>query len=297
MSETTPISPIAADRRVGLEASMQRVADRIERVRARWDADSVHDLRVALRRCRTMAEALSQVSPGSGWRKVRKSSRDQFHALGELRDTQVEREWLRKLAPARVAVRVKLLGLLAKREREQQEAARKTLDDFSLKEWKKLSRKLERKTQLFPLESIVFQRLGMAKLNEAASLFSRARKGRSRVLWHQARIGLKQFRYLMENFLPQRYAGWSADVKRIQDLLGETHDLDVLRLDIRRNAKGIDQQAVAALLERIKLERRVRLAEVIAKTSGNGSLLLSWRAGLEIAHTISSPPLLNRRTA
>jgi CHAD domain-containing protein len=297
MSQTISISPIAGDSGVGLEVWMQRVIDRADRVRERWDSDSVHDLRVALRRCRTMAEALSQVNPGSGWRKVKKSSRELFHALGELRDTQVERVWVRKLAPPRESVRARLLRLLSRREKEQREAARKALDDFSEKEWKRLSRKLARKARLFPLESIVFQRLALARLEETGELLARARKSRSGVAWHRARIGLKHFRYVAENFLPRRYAPWTADVKRVQGLLGEVHDLEVLRRDIRRNTSRLDPSAVAGWVENIQVERKVRLAEVVAKTSGNGSLLLAWRAGFQIARSISTAPMLDRRSA
>ena len=75
----------------------------------------------------------------------------------------------------------------------------------------------------------MFQRLALTRLNEAAELYQRARKGRSRIAWHRLRIGLKGFRYTLENFMPQRYQPWSEDLKRIQDLLGEVHDMDVLR--------------------------------------------------------------------
>ncbi len=277
---------------------MQRVVERAERVREEWDSEGVHDLRVALRRCRTMAEALSQVNPDSNWRKIKKSSRDLFRVLGQLRDTQVERELVKTLAPPREPVRVQLLRVLSRREKGQREAARKALDNFSLKEWKKVSRKAERKARLFPLESVVFQRLALAKLEEASELLMRARKGRSGVAWHRARIGLKHFRYIAENFLPRRYAPWAAGIKRMQDLLGEVHDLDVLRQDVRRNSSALDPALVAAWFERIQGERKLRLAEVISKTSGNASALDGWVSAFQIAHQITpAPSLLNRRSA
>jgi CHAD domain-containing protein len=298
MPQTISISPNSGARSVGLEVWMERVVERAQKVREDWDPDSVHDLRVALRRCRTMAEALNQVNPDSGWRKIKKSTKRLFHSLGELRDTQIEREWVKKIAPPKEPVRGHLLRALARREKSERTASRKALDDFALKEWKKLSRKLTDKAELFPLESIVFQRLALAKLRESTDLFASARKRRSAVAWHRARIGLKQFRYIMENFLPRKHAVWSADIKRLQDLLGEVHDLDVLRLDLRRQGKAVSPQLMAAWLAKIEEERKKRLVEVIAETSGNGSLLQDWRSGLEIAHTITpSTPLLDRRSA
>jgi len=277
---------------------MERVTERAERVREKWDPDSVHDLRVALRRCRTMAEALNQVNPDSGWRRIKKVTKRLFHSLGELRDTQVEREWVKKLAVPKEPLRRRLLRTLSQREKEERAASRKALGDFGAKEWKKLSRKLDRKAQLFPFESIVFQRLALAKLSESTDLFASARRRRSSVAWHRARIGLKQFRYIMENFMPRKHAMWSADIKRLQDLLGDVHDLYVLRSDFRRNTMAVDPQLRAGWLAKIEEERKKRLVEVIEKTSGSGSLLLVWRSGLEIAHSISpSTPLLNRRSA
>jgi CHAD domain-containing protein len=295
MSHTISLSAVSGDRGIGLEIWMQRVIERAERARDDWDKDSVHDLRVALRRCRTMAEALSQVNPDSGWRKIRKSSRDLFRVLGDLRDTQVERLSVKKLAAPGERLRVHLLRMLSERERLQRDAARRALGDFSLKEWKRLSRRLARKARLFPLESIVFQRLALSKLQESSDLFIRARKARSGAAWHRARIGLKHFRYIAENFLPRKYAPWTADVKRLQDLLGEVHDFDVLRADVRRNSAGIDPAIVADWLERIQSQRKVRLASVATMSFGSASVLQVWRSGLEIAHPLTLAPALDHR--
>ena len=286
-----------ADAAVGLDLWMERVVERAVRVGESWDAKSVHGLRVALRRCRTMAEALSEVNPDSGWRKIKKSSRDLFRALGELRDTQVERDWIKKLAPPGESVRMRMLRHLLKREKCQRNATQRTLKDFSIKEWKKVARRVERKVQLFPSESIVFQRLALAKLAEAADLFNRARRTKSAASWHRARIGLKQFRYIIENFLPRRYSSWAPDLKRIQDMLGDLHDLDVLLSELRRNFKGSDRVKVSAWFDRIKVQRKTRIAEVIPATSGPDSKLLVWQAGLQIAHQLTPPMDLNRRTA
>src|SRR5207253_1870982 len=59
-------------------------------------------------------------------------------------------------------------------------------------------------------------------------LHRRAMRGRSRIAFHKLRIGIKRFRYIVENFLPEQHAAWGGDLKRVQDLLGEVHDLDVL---------------------------------------------------------------------
>jgi CHAD domain-containing protein len=276
---------------------MDRVAERAERVRHGWDADGVHDLRVALRRCRTMAAALSEVNPVPGWRKLKRASRELFHSLGKLRDTQVKHARVKTLGPPGDPVRTHMLRLLSRQEKKHRESAEQALDRFERKEWKKLKRKLTSKARFFPLNSVVYQRLALAKLNGAVELYQQARKRRSSVAWHQLRIGLKLFRYVVENFLPQRYEVWSEDLKRTQDLLGEVHDLDVLRGEIRRHADKRDPASVASWIERIDRDRKAALQEFLARTAGPESPWLTWRAGFQWGHAIVPRSVDERRTA
>src|SRR5271154_235842 len=284
-------------RGLGLELWMDRVAERAEQARHGWDADGVHDLRVALRRCRAMADALSEVNPGRGWRRLKRASRDLFHALGELRDTQVKYALVKTLGPPGDPVRKHMLRLLSRREKKHRESAEQALDGFNRKGWKKLTRKLVSKARFFPTNSIVYQRLALARLNGAVELYQEARKRRSSVAWHQLRIGLKLFRYVAENFLPQRYDVWSDDLKRMQDLLGEVHDLDVLRGEFRRNAGNQNPANVAGWIERIDRDRKTALQQFLAQTAGPESPWLAWRAGFQWGHAIVERSVRERRSA
>ena len=104
---------------------MNRVLELAEAVQEGWKSKDVHDLRVALRRCRTMADALSEVNPDRGWRKLKKDSRELFRALGALRDTQVEQEWLKKLSAGDDPVRKYVLKTLALAETKHEKTLRK----------------------------------------------------------------------------------------------------------------------------------------------------------------------------
>ncbi len=293
MAHSIPISRGIAAKRIGLAFWMDRVLQKAEEARHGWNADAVHDLRVALRRCRTMAEALSEVNPGAGWRKLKKASRSLFHALGALRDTQVEKEWVRKLGAPDDPIRRYMLRVLNLEERKHREAAEQALNKFDRREWRKWSKKLSHKAQFFPLESVVFQRLALAGLNELVELYQRARKGRSRVAWHRLRIGLKRFRYIVENFLPQRYEAWGENLRHLQDLLGDVHDLDVLRSDIRRRCAGRDPAGAATWVEKIEAERKIRLDELRSKINDKEFLWLAWRGGLQGGNTIQAVSLID----
>ena len=297
MTSATDISTGIRPHRAGLDVWMERVLERADKVPPDWDADDVHDLRTALRRCRTMADALEQVNPAPGWRKLKHGSRDLFQSMGALRDIQIERQWIKKLARPGDALRKLMLRLLARQEAHQRKVAEKSLDDFDRKSWRKWSRKLSPKVRFFPAESVVFQRLALAELNQVVELFQRARKRPSSVAWHRLRIGLKRFRYIVENFLPQRYEVWVEDLKALQDLLGDVHDLDVLRVAIRRHRSRLNPELVELWFEKFKAERKTRLAEFLARTTGKESPWLIWRAGFHWGDTIKAAPMPERRTA
>jgi CHAD domain-containing protein len=288
-----------AAKTLGLEVWMHRALERASQVERSWDADDVHDLRVALRRCRTMADALGEVSPDSSWRKIKKASRGVFHATGALRDIHVQRAWIKELSPSGDPLRKQLLVALARKERKCRPPAEEALEGFDRKDWRKLLRKAGRKSHFFPPESVVFQRLALAQLNEAVELYRTAVKKRNAASWHRCRIGIKKFRYLVENFLPQRYEAWAADLKRMQDLLGDVHDLDVLRAALARHSSQLDPALCLQFRDRIKAERKARLAEFSARTTGAGSPFAVWRAGFQWGHALVAAPFPRpqRRTA
>ena len=280
----------------GLEVWMNKALEKSADLPPDWDADNVHDVRVALRRCRTMADTLRAVNPDPGWRKLKKVSKELFHSLGDLRDTQVEREWVEKLGPRGDAVRKHMTQVLSRRERTWEQSAEDALDRFDRKQWRKLLRKLPEKARFFPLESVVFQRQALARLNEAVELYQKARKSPSSVAWHRTRIGIKRFRYVVENFLPHRYEVWASDMKLMQDLLGEVHDLDVLRADIKKEASKLPAAKVAEWYEKIAAERKIRLAQFRLKTSHKDSPWIVWRAGFQWGHALIAASIPERES-
>jgi CHAD domain-containing protein len=76
---------------------MERVLEECERADKGFDAEAVHDLRVVLRRCRSLADGLIALDPDSSWKDMKKAGKKVFQALGELRDMQVMEEWIEKL--------------------------------------------------------------------------------------------------------------------------------------------------------------------------------------------------------
>jgi CHAD domain-containing protein len=94
-SETTmPLSLAVAtarkeQKKTGLALWMERVLEECDRASVECGADPVHDLRVALRRCRSIADGLLVIDPDPSWKEMKRAGRQLFRELGELRDAQV----------------------------------------------------------------------------------------------------------------------------------------------------------------------------------------------------------------
>ena len=249
MASNTHLVPTHKIERTGLAHFMARVLKEGRRAARRFDVDSVHDLRVALRRSRTIADGLSATDPDKMLRGVKKESQRLFRSLGKLRDVQVMVEWVRRLAPDDDALRPRIVEALAGEEEAAKAEASAALGEFDARHWRKWSRALAEKSRHARIGSPLFEHLALQRWIEARESHRRAVHSRSRVAWHRVRVALKRFRYTVENFLPREYAEWSDGLKLVQDLLGAVHDLDVLRAKFKSITRSADAVDVARWLE------------------------------------------------
>jgi exopolyphosphatase/guanosine-5'-triphosphate,3'-diphosphate pyrophosphatase len=261
----------------GVAFWMHRVLEECERAAPTVEADPVHDLRVSLRRCRSMADGIMTVDPDPGWKQMRKAGKRLFSSLGELRDVQVMEEWVHRLSTAEDLVTIALLQFLHAREDELKAAAARSVADFDRKQWARWSRQLPSRAARLKPGGMVFKQLALERWHQAYQLHQRALRGGSQVAWHRLRIGLKRFRYLAENFLPHQHAAWKDDLKELQDLLGEVHDLDVLWATALQLAAFPDLDARSHWRDRIEKERADRITKYRDRKT---SLWQTWRAEL-----------------
>ena len=285
--------------KLGLRAWMERVLVECDRAAAGFEADAVHDLRVALRRCRSLADGLMAIDPDPSWKQMKKAGKKLFQALGELRDMQVMQEWIEKLGVAPTLaqrarkdgaptddpisgdpVAVKLLGHVHAREAECKQRAFKNLHQFDRKQWREWTKTLPRRASRVRPGSVVYLHLALEKWTAAYDLHKHALRTRSQVGWHQLRIGIKRFRYTVENFLPRQHALWGNDLKELQDLLGEVHDLDVLWATAVEIIAFPDVESRNRWREKLNVERAKRIERYREKMVGRESLWRVWRAEL-----------------
>jgi CHAD domain-containing protein len=266
--------------RRGLSYWMERVLKELEEVRKAPDADAVHDLRVAIRRCRSLAAVLQEVDPDPAWEEMRRVPRKLFRKMGELRDAQVIDEWVKMLAADHDPVRNQLHAVFHIGEQELRETALRAAERFDDKAWSHLERKLRKRARFVRPQSLAAQCLAVERFEEAKELHTRAQRTDRPKAWHGLRIGLKRLRYTVENLLPEQYAMWSDKLKRLQDLLGEVHDLDVLAATVKKTASDAAPDLLNAWEETIRRERSQRIDGYRQLTLGRTSLWHEWAHGL-----------------
>jgi CHAD domain-containing protein len=281
--------------KAGLGYWAQRVLAESHKVGRHFDPDAVHDLRVALRRCRSMADGFVRIDPDPGWRQLKRLGKTLFSRLGELRDVQVMAEWVDHLGEPQDSTCKGLLDSLKTREQRLKKDAQDALLGFDRKDWKSAAQKLAKHAQKVPLEGAVFQHLAVERWEDAYRLHRWALRARSQVALHQLRIGLKKFRYTVENFLPRRHERWGKDLRELQDLLGDVHDLDVLWTNLR-GRRGFDHGERLRWQKKIKEERQQRLAEYRRRMAGPPTLWRAWRTELPKRDRLEDAALARLRT-
>ncbi|MBI3483664.1 MAG: CHAD domain-containing protein, partial [Acidobacteria bacterium] len=244
-----------------------------------------------LRRCRSMADGLMEVDSDPAWGEMKKAGRKLFRRLGELRDTHVMIEWVQKLEPPGDPPAQQLLASLRQREWHLKQQTAAALNRFDRAQWKTWAKYMNDRAVRVPLDGPVFRHIALQRWQEAYDLHRRALRNRSRTSWHRLRIGVKRFRYTVENFLPSAHTAWGADLKHIQDLLGEVHDLDMLWIALAQTGKTFTATERGRWHDIIGKERQARLNAYCEKMTGPGSLWNVWRCGLPQKEALESSGL------
>jgi CHAD domain-containing protein len=225
-----------------------------------------------------MGEVMLTVDPHSDWKKMRREGKRVFSSLGELRDCQVLMEWIKELGEAENPVTQRLLAYTVAQEGTLKAAAADALAKFDEKAWAKWSATLPKRVQRFRPDGDIFRGIALERWAHAHELHRAAMRGRSKVALHQLRIGVKKFRYVVENFLPTLHGEIGSETKDVQDVLGEVHDLDVLwETAVRIHAfETLEERTRWG--ERVRSERAKRVEKYRGWAKGKETIWARWRA-------------------
>ena len=275
LSESAGGVPALLER--ALEERWRKYRKVSSRCREGFEEKSVHQLRVETRRLLALLDLLLALAPdekqGGGRRVLKKS----FNKLSRLRDTQVQLVYVEKLGLRFPGASV-FAGFLARRERRLTRKLGKQLQHAGRVQVKELAgtlrrmaRAVRRRTTLWTRgEETLWTRVDEA-FTRVAALRTHIDPGRPATL-HRTRIAFKKFRYLAEllqPLLPEMTDRHLEDMRRYQTLMGDVHDLEVLRDAIdkfsRKNGKAAPAlQAFRREIDRLhagRVERYLKRAD------------------------------------
>jgi CHAD domain-containing protein len=110
---------------------LRRLAYQLNRAAGDADADSIHDLRVAIRRLSRCLRVFAAFYPGDSWKKVRRQLAELMEAAGRVRDRDIALQLLAEAGvPPRSAISTRLAG-------ERRKASHELL--LEIRRWKRRS--------------------------------------------------------------------------------------------------------------------------------------------------------------
>jgi CHAD domain-containing protein len=257
-------APFIARKARALDAAL---ASALPRVLADSDTEAVHDLRVALRRLRTLLKLARPVLGRFHTDAVRSSFAALQAATGELRDEEALVETLDALAieheplvtwRSRRLVKERRLrrSLVLHLRRGELDTARAQLNALLT-----LPARPDRDAAVGKFA----RRVVKAAREEVET--RRDTSPDDVVGLHDLRIAYKKLRYAVEIFseaLPSDLAAMAEPAARFQKRLGDIHDLDVAKVAIRR-ARGLEPTTRALVLSALDDARARKLTKYLAE--------------------------------
>lgn len=256
---------------------MRRASIEHRKALKRKDANTIHDLRVALRRCRSLVKGLNEIEPHRCLKEIDLLGKTLFKQQGSLRDAQVTGSWIKSLVSKKNQVRAVLLKSLKKHEDKNQKKSQKALKKFPSKKWEKLVRSASKLHLHLMPDGPEFKQTAANRCQDAYQLHRLAIKTFNDKPNHKLRITFKKFRYTVENFLPSLHKRWGKKLKHIQNLLGEAHDLYVLDCLLSEQRREIKSKDFNCFRNTVRRERLKRLKTYRKLTTGKNSYWLKWQ--------------------
>jgi CHAD domain-containing protein len=243
VAKATPIRRLSAGsalREAGPRILNARLRDVLQYEAALPDVDAVHDARVAARRLRAALRLLRLRELDAPVKKLQ-------DALGEVRDLQLQVEWLTGRDDA----------LAARRKASLERAKRALAHAASAWRSQTVPRLLEAGAGTFKgkFGDRRMRKLLRNRLVRFEERLERALARPSPLAMHAVRRSVKQLRYLFELIrpaLPPVSRSMLAELTPLQETLGELHDLDV-RIQLLRDKSLLREQR----------EDRARLAKIV----------------------------------
>jgi CHAD domain-containing protein len=259
-STSATVGPLLVEKLRAFDARLESVEQRV--LASAVDDEAVHDLRVGLRRTRTVLEAGRRVLGRFHADEVRRTLREVQRATGALRDEEVIIGLVTSLGVGHPDVQA-WLEARQRRERRLRSALLRRVRGGDLDRGRQLLGALLA-FRVDPARDRRLAKFARRAVEKARREVERRRVARSddTDALHCLRIAYKRLRYTCETFaegLPSDLASLAQSAARFQGRLGDLHDVDMTVACVRRG-RGLSDEARQALLAALAHEREERLA-------------------------------------
>jgi CHAD domain-containing protein len=225
-----------------LDARWQTYRKQLEHCQEEFTEEGVHELRVATRRLLAQFVLLECVAPSASLDKGRHILKRRLAALGDLRDTQVQRLFIEQRA-ARFPEPALLCAWLRRRERRLVKSAAGKVNRWRTRKLGKWISAMAAELTTNSRGSRAQSELASAVLRATARAFAEAAEHRRAInpadprTIHQTRVAFKRFRYMMESLSPALTGLSKRQLRALayyQRKMGIIQDLEVLQRCVAR---------------------------------------------------------------
>jgi CHAD domain-containing protein len=225
-----------------LDDRWQTYRKQLRHCREEFTEEGVHELRVATRRLLAQFVLLECVAPSASLEKGRRILKRRLAALGDLRDTQVQRLFV-ELKTARFPELALLHPWLRRRERRLVRSAAGKVNRWRTRKLEKWVAAMASELTIHARGSRAQSQLASAVLRATAHAFAEAVQHRRAInpadprTIHQTRVAFKRFRYMMESLSPALTGLSKRQLRALahyQRRMGIIQDLEVLRRCVAR---------------------------------------------------------------
>lgn len=236
-------------------ALLRRLAAQVTRAAGSGEADTIHDLRVAIRRLSRGLRVFSRFYADESWKSIRRELRRVMRAAGAVRDCDIALDCLAKAGVAESDTIV--TRLRAERRKANQELLGKVRgwkEQGILHQWRERlavdGRGDERATPRV-ISRGTLPRLTAGYYAQVRALLNESPEPQD---LHRARLATKRFRYTLELYRPCYGPGLEtriATLRKVQQLLGDVNDsVASWRLLSKVMAKSPERKMVHEFLRR-----------------------------------------------
>jgi len=167
---------------------------------------------------------MSELDPEPAWKQMRKAGKQLFKALDAFAIARPLIEWTEKLADTEDHSKAELLAHFGADEAALEARADACGQQLRRSAVGTMARITEPACKpRYGSAAWPSNTMALEKWVAARELHRIRAPEPQQVSWHQLRIGIKRFRYMLENFVPALHSQFASDLKEIQDLLGDVH--------------------------------------------------------------------------